>query len=100
MDCGQPDLPVDKRFDAPPRLASLIVMSSRQDLAHRVSQNTNDIEALYDLSKDTNKRVTEIQEQHGAKLDAMQQTLDQHSQTLDSHGQKLDEVLGLLRDRP
>jgi uncharacterized coiled-coil DUF342 family protein len=127
VDCGQPiraDPPVDKRFDRRPRLATLIVMSSPQELAHRVNRNTNDIEALYDISKDTNIRVieiadqvTEIQQtlnQHSQKLDSHSQKLDSHSEKLDEHGEKLDEirltlnqhnerfdeVLGLLRDRP
>jgi chromosome segregation ATPase len=101
--------PVDNRFAARPHLATLITMSSPQELAHRVNRNTNDIEALYDISKDTNIRVTEIAGQvteiqqtlhshsqkldsHSQKLDSHSQKLDSHSQKLDSHSQKLDEI--------
>jgi chromosome segregation ATPase len=115
--------PVDNRFDGHPHLATLIAMTSLHDLEHRVNRNSNDIEALYDITKDTNLRVTEIQQtlgQHGEKLDSHSAKLDSHSAKLDSHSEKLDshseklddirltldqhnekfdEVLGLLRDR-
>jgi hypothetical protein len=94
--CGQLDrteLPVDKHLagcDAPD---SVVDMATSQDLERRVSQNTNDIVALYDLQRETNEtvmKIAEVQQEHGRRLDTMDGRLD-------SHGEKLDEILGILR---
>ena len=79
------------------------------ELQRQVSQNKNDVIAIYDLLRHTNEKVesldtqvasiTVVLKRHDHRFDELQQTLDLHgtqltrlSDTLRGHGNRLDSV--------
>jgi hypothetical protein len=68
-------------------------MAFLRDLRRQANQNKNDVEDLYKLSDETNKKVKEIaevQQKHGLRLNA----IDGRLEVQDG---KLDEILGILK---
>jgi predicted nucleic acid-binding Zn-ribbon protein len=73
-----------------------------KDLTQRVSRNENDIESIYDLLSEIERKVdghTATLAEHSTILNEHSTILNEHSATLASHGGKLDEILELLRRR-
>lgn len=61
-------------------------MSNPRDLERRVSQTRNDVDALFDLLRETNEKaatIAEVQNRHGTRLDQIEQTLTAHTVSLD-----------------
>jgi predicted transcriptional regulator len=106
-------------------------VTNPRDLERRVSQTRNDVDSLFDLLRETTDKTTsiaDVQQQHGSRLEQIEQTLaaqaaslervlgrlerlqgtqlnqtdimDSHTEILDSHTEKLNEIVALLRDRP
>jgi hypothetical protein len=80
-----------------------------KDLTQRVSRNENDIESIYGLLSEIERKVdghtvtlaehSTILQEHSSILNEHSTILNEHSATLASHGGKLDEILELLRSR-
>jgi hypothetical protein len=105
-------------------------VTNPRDLERRVSQTRNDVDSLFDLVRETNDKAASIagvQQEHGTRLEQIEETLaaqaatlermvgrldrlqgvqlnqtdilDSHTEILDSHTEKLSEIVELLRDR-
>ena len=104
-------------------------MPNPRDIDRRVRQTRNDVDSLFELLREATETVSAIartQQQHGARIERIEQVLslhgdtmsrivsrlerlhatqlghteimDSHTEILDSHTEKLNEILALLRE--
>jgi hypothetical protein len=86
---------VDNHFDGPGSLATLCAMTTPRPPGQQLRKNTNDIEALYELSVATNHAVATVeivQQRHGNRLGIIGHTLDVHTARLNRISSRLNHI--------